>query len=149
MNTVKSLLNQLYGTSDEVRRDIESQLKQHFIDPFYVSRSKSLPDNDIMKIDARIVSDAFEAVTNGMYDDDLLKELSSISENSFFADWRYLTESLFNLYTEDFTKAGEHFRKIAEDSIPYLTAPVFYKIISKEKISSIAGLSNTEKAFYK
>ena len=100
-----------------------------------------------MKVDARIVSDAFEAVTNGMYDDDVLKELSKVSESSFFADWKYLTESLYSFYNEDFIKAGEHFRKIAEDSIPYLTAPVFYKIISKEKISTISGLSNTENHF--
>ena len=147
MNTVKSLLSQLCGTTDDVRKDIESQLKKHFVDPFYISRSKSLPENDVMKTDARIVSDAFEAVTNGMYDEEVLNELKKLSDNSFFTDWKYLTESLYYLYTEDFTKAGESFSRIEEDSVPYLTAPVFYRIISREKISSINGLSETEKQF--
>ncbi len=147
MNTVKSLLNQLCGTTEDVRRDIESQLKKHFIDPFYVSRSKSLPENDIMKVDARIVSDAFEAVTNGMYDEDILNELENLSDSSFFSNWKYLTESLYYLYAENFTKADEAFRKIEEDSIPHLTAPVFYRIISRDKISSISGLSDSEKIF--
>ena len=147
MNTVKSLLSQLCGTTDDVRRDIESQLKKHFIDPFYVSRSNSLPDNDVMKKDAQIVSDAFEAVTNGMYDEDVLQQLSSISDNSFFTDWKHLTESLYYLYKENFKKSDENFSKIKEDSIPYLISPVFYRIISREKISSINGLSDTEKQF--
>ena len=147
MNTVKSLLNQLCGTTDDVRRKIESQLNKHFVDPFYVSRSQTLPENDILKIDARIISDAFEAVTNGMYDEAVLSELSEVNNDSFFADWKFLTESLYYLYTENFLKADEVFRKIREDSIPSLVSPVFYKIISKDKITSITGLSEAEKYF--
>ena len=147
MNTVKSLLNQLCGTTDEVRKKIESQLQKHFVDPFYVSRSQTLPENDILKIDARFISDAFEAVTNGMYDEAVLSELSEVNNDSFFADWKFLTESLYYLYSENFLKADEVFRKIREDSIPALVSPVFYKIISKDKITSIKGLSEAEKYF--
>jgi hypothetical protein len=147
MNTVKSLLSQLYGTTDEVRKDIESQLKKHFIDPFYVGRSPALHEKDILKADARIVSDAFEAVTNGMYDSEILTELEKIDENSFFADWKYLTEALYHMYSENFKEADRVFRKINQDSIPALISPVFYRIISRDKISSITELSDSEKQF--
>jgi len=147
MNTIKSLLSQLYGTTDDVRKDIESQLKKHFIDPFYVSRSPALHENDIMKAEARIVSDAFEAVTNGMYDSEILSELEKVNEKSFFADWKYLTESLYYMYSDNSKEADRMFNKINKDSIPALISPVFYRIISRDNISSITELSSSEKQF--
>ncbi len=145
MNTLKSLLNQLCGADDKIRGDIESQLNEHFLDPFYVSRSASLPENDVLKTEARIISDAFEAVTNGMYDAETLSELKKISATSFFIDWKHLTEALYFLYRENFTKADEVFKKISHDSIPHLLAPVFYQIISRNKPSLFRELTKEEK----
>lgn len=148
MNTLKSLLNRLYSAKPEVRKDIEKQLKQHyFIDPLYVSSTDALPDKDPLKIEARVIADCFEAVTNGMYDDNILAILEKIEENAFFADWRYLTEFLYYYYKGDSKKAVEAKEKILLTSIPALILPLLTVLAKKTSIETEA-LSKSKKDLF-
>ncbi len=149
MNTIKSLLGQLGGLKAEARKDIENQLKTFFTDPFYIGNSESLSEYDPLKIEARIVSDAFEAVTNGMYNDETASLLEKIGPDSYFADWRYLTESLFHIYKNSFREAEEAIALIREDSVPALIVPVLRILSDRDFSKSVKSLSEAELSLVK
>lgn len=149
MNTLKSLLNRLCGAKLETRKDIEKQLKQHyFIDPIYVSSTDALPDRDPLKIEARVIADCFEAVTNGMYDDNILAILEKIEEDAFFADWRYFTEFLYYYYKGDQKKAIETKYKILPTSIPALMLPLLAVLVKETSHIETEALSESKKNLF-
>ncbi|MDX9800136.1 MAG: hypothetical protein RBT69_02225 [Spirochaetia bacterium] len=144
MNTIKSILSQLGGSRSETRKDLENLLNNYFIDPCYISCTDALKENDLLKIEAQIVFDAFEAVTNGMHDDETISQLSQISPDSFFSDWRYLTESLYNIYRNSLEDASGALEKIKPGSIPALLLPLLHVLIDKTGISITEELSEVE-----
>ncbi|MCP5514518.1 MAG: hypothetical protein H7A26_03520 [Spirochaetales bacterium] len=146
MNTIKSILSQLGGSRSETRKDLENLLNNYFIDPFYMSRTDALKDNDILKFEAQIVSDAFEAVTNGMYDEEIMSHLSKITPDSFFSDWRYLTETLYNIYRNSPEEASIAAGRINPGSIPALLCPVLQSLIDRSGSDSKEGFTEVEKS---
>ncbi len=145
MNEIKPLLNQLGNSKTEKEINIESQLKKYYIDPFYISNSNSLNDKNYLKIEARIVSDAFEAVTNGMHSNETISQLGKIEDSSFFSDWKYLTESLYYIYTNSFENAEIALKKIQENSVPSLLLPVIKAIMQANQ--DISACSETGISF--
>lgn len=146
MSTVKSLLNRLCGSAADSRAEIEKELENYFIDPFYVANSDYLPDSDPLKHEARIVSDAFEAVTNGMYDEGVISALENVSDNSIFTGWRYLTEAVYHIYEKNSKAALLAAGKIAPEAIPSLLKPVISAILSEKCLADINCEENFSEA---
>ncbi len=146
MNTIKSILSQLGGSRSETRKDFENLLNNYFIDPFYISRTDALKDNDILKFEAQIVSDAFEAVTNGMHDEEIMSHLSKIRPDSFFSDWRYLTEALYDIYRNSPEEASIAADMINPGSIPALLSPILQSLIDRSGFDSKDGFTEVERS---
>jgi len=92
-------LRQALGTSQTaLRQQAMNQAASHLIHPRLVLESPLLTESHPWYREALIVSDAFEAVTNGMEDPDVLSALDELAPDSPFLPWRHLVLALHFFY---------------------------------------------------
>jgi len=92
-------LRQALGTSQSaLRKQALERASTHLIHPGLVLDSPLLADNHPWRREALAVSDAFEAVTNGMEEPDALAALDDLDADSPFQPWRHLILALHFFY---------------------------------------------------
>lgn len=92
-------LRQALGTSQPaLRRQALTQAATHLIHPRLVLESPLLTEDHPWYREALIVSDAFEAVTNGMEEPGVLSALDELVPDSPFVPWRHLILALHFFY---------------------------------------------------
>ena len=92
-------LRQALGTSQPaLRHQALERASAHLIHPRLVLDSPLLADNHPWRREALAVSDAFEAVTNGMEEPGTLGALEALDSDSPFQPWRHLILALHFFY---------------------------------------------------
>jgi len=92
-------LRQALGTSQAaLRRQALDRAATHLIHPGFVLESTLLADHHPWRREALVISDAFEAVTNGMEEPGVLEALESLDPDSPFVPWRHLVLALHFFY---------------------------------------------------
>ncbi len=87
---VDQALRQALGTSQPaLRRQSLRDLEEHLIHPRLILESPLLADSHVWRQEALIISDAFEAVTNGMEEPQVLDALDTLQADSPFQPWRH------------------------------------------------------------
>ena len=99
-STLKKFLASSPGSFEYIT--LRSELKYHFIDPGILEKS-DLASNDL-KEEARTILDAFEAITNGMYNPEVLSSMTSLSDNSLLVFWRELILAIKAFYEKNYIK---------------------------------------------
>jgi hypothetical protein len=102
-------LRQALSTSQPaLRRQALDEAAGHLVHPKLLLDSPLLDDSHPWKQHALIVSDAFEAVTNGMEEPDVFEALDGWEPGSPFAPWRELILALRAFYLGDDAAAARH-----------------------------------------
>lgn len=110
-------LRQALSTSQPaLRRQALDEAARHLIHPKLAVESSLLDDSHAWKHEALIVSDAFEAVTNGMEDASLFDALDSIQSASPFAAWRTLILAVRAFYRGQDEEAARQALSVPKES---------------------------------
>ena len=78
---------------------LKNELRKKLTDLSSLERSNMV--NDELREEARTVSDAFEAITNGMYNPKVFSDMKTIKDNSLLAFWRELIYAIKAFYEKD------------------------------------------------
>jgi len=121
---------------------LKSELQRHLTDPGIFEKSDRASEE--LRTEARTIMDAFEAVTNGMYNPEVLTALKEISEESLFSLWKELIFSIHAFYEKDFFEMINKLKKIDSNSDLIIFKPILLYLSGKENIQIS---SNKQKAF--
>jgi hypothetical protein len=105
------------GTSQPaLRRQALEEAASHLIHPRLILDSPLLADTHVWRREALAVSDAFEAVTNGMEEPEVMEALEALERDSPFQPWRHFILAL-HFYYEGLDEAvATHLSQIAHSS---------------------------------
>lgn len=92
--------------------------------PVQILENPLLAENHFLKQEALVVSDAFEAATNGMENPEAVAALDLIPPESLFYPWRLLIRSILALYAGDSPGCLEAAGEISEESPLRALVPV-------------------------
>lgn len=105
------------GTSQPaLRRQAFAQARRHILHPRFVLESPLLTDQHPWRREALVVSDAFEAVTNGMEEPGVLEALDEVEDDSPFAPWRSFILGLHFFYEGLDEAVRVHWGRIPNES---------------------------------
>lgn len=129
--TIKNKLNKyiLMPEDHPDRTGLFHELRRIITSPKLVAELDFLPHEHILKRESIIVSDAFEALTNGMINDEILNQLSLITEESLFYPWKILIEGLHAFYRKDRISCLKIINTIPGDSAPYAFRELFSALL--------------------
>jgi len=110
-------LRQALGTSQgALKKQALERASTHLIHPGLVLDSPLLADNHPWRREALAVSDAFEAVTNGMEEPEALAALDHLEPDSPFQPWRHLILALHFFYEGLDEAVAAHLARIPSTS---------------------------------
>lgn len=117
-NNLTKLLNQycMLPNDKQEQKNIFNKLYRDLYSPALIVSCDFIPADNRLMIEALILSDAFESLTNGMSDDLALDELDSISQDSLLHPWCCFTRSVYFFYKGDHESCLKHIQSIPEDS---------------------------------
>ena len=121
---------------------LRSELKQHLTDPGILERSNLV--NDELKEEARIILDAFEAITNGMQNPDVFTSVEAISKDSLLYLWKELIYAIKAFYEKNYEEMQSRLRKIDPDSPLSMFTPILLHLSGK---SNEKSSNKKQKAF--
>lgn len=105
------------GTSQPaLRRQALTRATNHLIHPKLILESALLTDAHPWRREALVISDALEAVTNGMEEPGVLEALEGLPPESPFQDWRHLVLALHFFYEHLDEAVAAHLEKIGPSS---------------------------------
>jgi len=105
------------GTSQPaLRQQALKEATHHLIHPRLVLESPLLTDSHVWKREALAVSDAFEAVTNGMEELEILESLEALEPDSPFQPWRHWILALHFFYEGLDEAVSTHLTRIPPSS---------------------------------
>lgn len=108
-------LRQALSTSQPaLRRQALDEALRHLVHPKLLLESPLLDDTHPWKQQALLISDAFEAVTNGMEEPDLFETLENWEPGSPFAPWRELILALRAFYCGDDAEASRRASAVSD-----------------------------------
>jgi len=113
---------------------IKKRLSAELPNPLFISNCDFIPNEHILKKEAWIVSDAFEAVTNGMFSSELFEQLKTIPEGSLLSPWAVLTQAVEAFYAGSFQAVETFSNSIPEGSAPYSFVSFFNSVIANETL---------------
>jgi hypothetical protein len=129
-----------------LRRQQLQEITPLIFDPAAIERAEQIPDGERIKIEARILSDAFETVTNGMYNPEALSALKEIDSASPFYGWKELTLSIADFYNGHHADSLKRVQKIPEQSPAASLIPLLRLLCD---CGSEGELSGSGKKLYK
>ncbi|MDQ1451370.1 MAG: hypothetical protein QOK38_1236 [Acidobacteriaceae bacterium] len=103
--------------SVQVRERIESVIRQRVDDIPALAQVSSLPPTHPLREAAKAVSEAFQAVTSGVVEDDILR-LPQVSRRSPLASWKALIQAIASFYRGEEDTSRKWLEAIAADSVP-------------------------------
>jgi hypothetical protein len=101
----------------EVRERIETIIRQRVEDMPALAQVSSLPPTHPLREAAKAVSEAFQAVTSGVVEDDILR-LAQVSRRSPLASWKALIQAIASLHRGEEDATRKWLEAIAADSVP-------------------------------
>jgi hypothetical protein len=101
--------------------------------------SAAVADRHPLRQEALAVSDAFEAVTNGMCDSETLARLDGVGGGSPLYPWVRLIRGIRAMYDGDSAGAVDHFGAIDRMSAPFYLAETLIRVFQSRGFSSTAG----------
>jgi hypothetical protein len=116
-----------------IRQGRRNELAPLLFDPSAIEKSERIPDGDQIKIEARIISDALESVTNGMYNPEAVTELLSIGDASPLASWKALCLSISAFYNGNRDEALSQLSHIDDESPASALIPVITQLCEKKE----------------
>ncbi len=125
--TLEKLLTLEPGSLEYIT--LRSELKKHLTDPGILERF-SLVDDEL-KEEARIILDAFEAITNGMQNPDVFTSVESISKDSLLYLWKELIYAIKAFYEKNYEEMQSRLRKIDPDSPLSIFTPILLHLSGK------------------
>jgi hypothetical protein len=110
-------LRQALSTSQPaLRKQALARAAQHLIHPRLILDSPLLTESHVWHREALVVSDAFEAVTNGMEEPGVLEALEALEPDSPFQAWRHLVLAI-HFFHEGLDEAvAAHVAQLPSDS---------------------------------
>ncbi len=139
-HTLEKFLSSSPGSLEHIT--LRSELKQHLTDPGILERSDRTSEE--LRIEARTILDAFEAVTNGMYNPEIFISLKEISENSILSIWKDLILAIHAFYEQDYIEMGNRLENIDSNSELIMFKPILLHLSGKKQIHIT---NNKHKAF--
>jgi hypothetical protein len=124
-------LREALGTSQSaLKKQALARASTHLIHPGLVLDSPLLADNHPWRLQALAVSDAFEAVTNGMEEPEALAALDDLDPESPFQPWRHLILALHFFYQGLDEAVTAHLARIPRTSPVAALARVLATLVS-------------------
>ena len=130
--SLKKFLSSSPGSSEYIT--IRNELRCQLTDPGSLERADRVAGD--IREEARTISDAFEAITNGMYNPEVFSNLKNIPENSLFYYWRELIYAIKAFYKKDYTEMENRLEKIEPDSPLSLFKSLLYHLTGKNFIKN-------------
>jgi hypothetical protein len=121
---------------------LRSELKNHLTDPGIFERSETAGED--LRDEARIILDAFEAITNGMHNPEVISSMETISDNSLLSLWRELIYAIQAFYNKDYTEMKQRLENIEPDSALNMYKPI---LLHLSGITQTKGSNNKQKNF--
>ena len=125
------LKNYIQSENPEQRLKLKRELEMEIPHPQFVTKCDFIPNEHPVKRDAWIISDAFEAVTNGMFSAELSGELNTIEKDSLFLPWVPLIQGIETFYSGSFSEVLPLLETIPDWSAPYAYIGFFKAVINK------------------
>ncbi|MDA3957689.1 hypothetical protein [Oceanispirochaeta sp.] len=135
---IKKLLNKYLSMSAEhpEKEELTLILQKRIFSPALLAGSDFLSLDHPLKKEAIILSDAFEALTNGMINDEILKELSTIPPVSLMYQWKILIQAISAYYSGDLDSCLTLIGTIPEEMAPAAFKSLFQSLLIEESPSS-------------
>lgn len=130
--TLEKFLSSSPGSLEYIT--LRSELKQRLTDPGILERSERTSEK--LRIEARTVLDAFESVTNGMYNPEVLISLEGISADSLLSIWKDLIFAIHAFYEKDYIKMDQRLDKIDSKSALSMFKPILLHLSGKSHIQN-------------
>lgn len=129
--TLEKFLSSSPGSFEYIT--LRSELKKHLTDPGILERSDRTSDE--LRTEARTVLDAFEAVTNGMFNPEVLISLNDISEDSLLSMWKELIFAIHSFYEKNYAEMETRLNNIDPNSKLILFKPVLLHLSGNRQIN--------------
>ena len=139
-HSLKKFLNLAPGSSEYIT--LRSELKRHLTDPGSLERSDLA--NEELRREARTISDAFEAITNGMHNPEVFSAMAAIPNDSLLDYWRELIYAIKAFYEKDYAEMENRLGKIESGSPLILFKSLLHHLTGK---SSIENTNTRQKTF--
>ena len=122
----------------EDRERIESFLRQQIHDLPALAAVSSLPQEHPLRVAASALATAFQAVTEGPVDDEILA-LPEVSRRSPLASWKALVRAIASYYRREEEECGKWLQTIANDSVPARLLPALATMRGKKSDGKLAS----------
>lgn len=119
---------------------LRSELKQNLTDPGILERSERTSDE--LRKEARTVLDAFEAITNGMYNPEIFTSMEKITEDSILYFWKESILAIHSFYEKNYNEMYNRLSKIDPKSALIRLKPI---LLHLSGISQIKNTTNKQK----
>lgn len=126
---VGPLLAELASAEGSLRSELEATLRRDLVDPSLVAEARALPEDHPLKQAARVVGEAFAAVTTGSLPEGALARLDSIPRHSVFAPWKLLIRAIDAFYRRADAAALANLAAIPADAAPARLVPVLRALL--------------------
>lgn len=138
-------LKQYLGTNlPRQKAEALDKLSSLLTHPNLIIQSQFLTDDHLLKQDALVIFDAFEAVTNGMYNPSVLEALDLIQPGNLFYGWKEAILSILFFYKDLPEACRQHAHRIPEHSAPARLK----KLLLSLSNSIITNLGRNEYQFF-
>lgn len=138
--SLKNFLSSSPGSSEYLT--LRNELKRCLTDLGSLEQSDLVSQE--LREETRTISDAFEAITNGMYNPEVFSNMSDIPDNSLLDYWRELIYAIKAFYEKDYGEMENRLNKIKHNSPLILFKSLLYHLTGK---SLIKNTNTRQKAF--
>ncbi len=138
--SLKNFLSSSPGSSEYIT--LKNELKRKLTDLGSLEQSDLVTEE--LREEARTISDAFEAITNGMYNPEAFSNMTAIPDNSLFDFWRELIFAIKAFYEKDYAEMENRLEKIEPASPLSLFKSLLHHLTGK---SPIEHTNSRQKAF--
>lgn len=130
--SLKKFLSSSCGSPDYAT--LRKELKLHLTDLSSLEQSDLVSED--LRNEARTISDAFEATTNGMHNPEVFSNMATIPDNSLLGFWKELIYAIKAFYKKDYVEMEKRLGKIEPDSSLILFKPLLFHLAGKNPIKS-------------
>ena len=139
--SLKKFLSSSPGSSEYIT--LRNELKRQLTDLSSLEKSDLVSEE--LREEARIISDAFEAITNGMYNPEVISKMTAIPDNSLLVFWKELIYAIKAFYEKNYAEMENSLEKIETDSPLSLFKSLLHHLTGK---GSIENTDTRQKIFF-
>jgi len=114
---------------------LRSELKQGLTNPGILERSERTSEK--LRKEARTILDAFEAITNGMYNPEIFTSMEEITEESILYFWKELNLAIHSFYEKNYNEMDIRLGKIDPKSALIRFKPILLHLSGRSQIQNI------------